>query len=104
MIKVIEPLPGATVGIGGVEVFIRLSPRGDSASETLRVLLNGADVTDELTIGENGAYGELHALLDGENVLRVEVFGRAPWSRARLFEQAREVRIRHRRRLDAHRG
>lgn len=107
LMEVVLPRPGAVVGVEGVELIVRLPadlPGGGAVWETLRVLLNGADVTDELTTGENGAYGVLPALLDGENVLRFEVFGRTPWRSARLFEQVREVRIRHRPRLDWNRA
>jgi hypothetical protein len=101
---VLAPEPGATVGLGGLEVSIRF-PDGESvAPETLRVLLNGADVTGELTRGENGAYGWLYELLEGENVLRIEVFGRSPWLPSTLFEQTREVHVRMRPRPDLQRG
>ncbi len=104
LVEIISPSPGDIVGIEGVEVFVRLSPGGRVMPETMRVLLNGADVTAALTTGENGAYGKLHALLDGENVLRVEVFGRVPWGEGRLFEQSREVVVRLRRPLYPFRG
>ena len=95
LLEVLSPTPGATVDLGGVELLVRFTPEG-AASETFRVLLNGADVTDLLTTGENGAYGKLVGLLPGENVLRLEVFGRVPWAPASLFEQARELHIRMR--------
>jgi hypothetical protein len=101
---VLSPRPGAVVGLEGVEVLVRFRPGEATAPETFRALLNGADVTDLFQTGENGAYGRLHALLEGENVLRIEVFGRAPWRRGRWFEQAREVHVRLRPPLDASRG
>lgn len=99
LIEVLRPAPGATVGLEGVELLVRFpsSPLGDlAASETFRALLNGADVTDSLITSQNGAYGQLSGLLEGDNVLRLEIFGRLPWSRDSLFEQARELHVRMR--------
>jgi hypothetical protein len=99
LIEVLRPEPGARVGLEGIELLVRFPswPLGElAASETFRVLLNGADVTDSLTTGENGAYGHLSGLLEGDNVLRLEIFGRMPWRPDSLFEQSRELRIRMR--------
>ena len=95
LLEVVSPRPGATIGLDGIEVLVQF-PQVDAASETFRALLNGADVTDLLTTGENGCYGRLLGLLPGDNVLRLEVFGRVPWSSDQLFEQSREVRVRMR--------
>jgi len=95
LLEVVSPRPGATIGLDGIEVLVQF-PRAEAASETFRALLNGADVTDLLTTGENGCYGKLLGLLPGDNVLRLEVFGRVPWSDDQLFEQSREVRVRMR--------
>jgi hypothetical protein len=91
LLQVVTPSEGAVIGLGGVEVMVRVPGEPRAAPATLRVLLNGADMTDELTTGENGAYGRLHALLDGENVLRFEVFGRRWWLPGLLVQEAREV-------------
>ncbi len=104
LLHVEAPPDGAVVGPQGVEVLVRFAPRDRVAAETFRALLNGAEVTDELTTAENGAWGRLHGLLDGENVLRLEIFGRSWASRHRLVEQAREVRVRLRRPLDLNQG
>ena len=67
---------------------------GDAvAAESLRVSLNGADVTGELTTGSNGGYGRLPGVLDGWNVLRVRVQGRRWWRPGGLVEEVREVRF-----------
>ena len=95
LLEVLSPLPGAAIGLDGVEVLVQF-PQAVAASETFRALLNGADVTELLTTGENGCYGKLLGLLPGDNVLRLEVFGRVPWSSDQLFEQSREVRVRMR--------
>lgn len=89
--EVVEPEPGAVVGVEGVEVMVRFPSEDRIAVETFRVLLNGADATEELTTGANGAYGRLYGLLDGENVLRFEAFGRRWWLPRMLLEEAREV-------------
>jgi hypothetical protein len=96
LLSVSQPQHGAVVGIDGVVGVVRF-PDGDRvAEETFRVLLNGSDVTEAFTTGSNGAYGRLHALLDGENVLRFEVFGRRWWLPGLLLEEAREVRFTYR--------
>ena len=93
LMQVVQPQPGAVVGIGGVEVMVRFAPESRVSVETFRVLLNGADATSEFTTAANGAYGRLHNLLDGENLLRFEAFGRRWWLPGWLVEEAREVRI-----------
>jgi hypothetical protein len=103
LLEILSPAPGATVDLGGVELLVRFAD-GAAAPETFRVLLNGADVSDRLTTGDNGSYGKLLELLPGPNVLRFEVFGRIPWARAQLFEQSREVLVRMRPPLDLDRG
>ena len=95
LLEVVEPAPGAELGIAGFELLVRFPPE-IVAAETFRALLNGADVSDLLTTGENGCYGQLLGLLPGDNLLRLEVFGRVPWSDDQLFEQSREVRVRMR--------
>ncbi len=93
LLEVVSPSPGQVVGVGGVEVMVRFADLERVAPETFRVLLNGADATPEFTTGENGAYGQLHGLLDGENVLRFEVFARRWWLPGLWLEEAQEVRI-----------
>jgi hypothetical protein len=101
---VVAPHPGDVVGLGGVEVMVRVPDDGRAEPETLRVLLNGADVTERLTRGQNGAYGRLHGVLDGENVLRIEVEGPSFWHDGRPYASGREVRFHVRRPLDWNRG
>jgi hypothetical protein len=91
LLEVVAPRQGAVVGLDGVEVMVRFPSESRVAAQTFRVLLNGADMTHEITTGGNGAYGRLHSLLDGENVLRFEVFGRRWWLPGILVEEAREV-------------
>lgn len=103
LLEVLSPVSGETVDLRGVELLVRF-PSDGAAPATFRALLNGADVSAQLTTGENGSYGKLLELLPGDNVLRLEVFGRVPWDHDRLFEQARELHLRMRPPLDLDRG
>ncbi len=104
LLRVIEPRQGAVVGAAGVEVMVQFPDEESVAAETLRILLNGADMTEEITTAGNGAYGRLYSLLDGENVLRFEVFGRRWWLPGILLEEAREIRFLVRLPQDLNRG
>jgi hypothetical protein len=104
LMQVVQPAPGTVVGAAGVEVMVLFPPGSRVAVDTFRVLLNGADATSEFTTGTNGAYGRLHELLDGENRLRFEVFGRRWWLPGWLVEEAREVRFLVRQPQDLDRG
>jgi hypothetical protein len=104
LLEVLAPAAGEVVGADGLVLLVHF-PSGDrTAWETFRVLLNGADVTDGVATTENGSWGRLHGLLEGDNVLRLEVFGRTPWGGGDLFEQVRELRVRMRPPLGLHRG
>lgn len=83
-----------------LEVLVRFPYTDRTRSETLRVTLNGADVTDSFTIAENGAIGEVVMLVDGANVLRAAVFGRAWWGRGQLVEFTSERRFHVHRPID----
>jgi hypothetical protein len=88
-----KPTEGARIGVEGVQVLVRFPRQERVATGTFRLLLNGADVTAQLTTGANGASGHLAGLLEGENLLRFEVQGdRGGWPG--LFgTEAREVRV-----------
>jgi hypothetical protein len=64
---------------GSVELFVGFAPSERVAWDTFRVLLNGHDVTAELTLGRNGAHGKLLGLTEGTNQLRLQIFGRSWW-------------------------
>jgi hypothetical protein len=102
-LRLVAPLSGEIVGSSGVEVMVLFPPSG-MAPETLRVTLNGADVTDAFTTGENGAYGRLVALLDGENRIEIGVFQHCAWFSSLLVERRVEVDVLHRHPVDADRG
>lgn len=96
------PRRGARIGVEGLEVLAHFAPGRGVEPATLRVLLNGADVTAACVAGRNGLHGRLHGLLDGENRLRIEAFVRGP--AGLLVQQSRERRIHHRRPLGFDRG
>lgn len=66
--------------LGALEVLVRFPNEGRVVPETFRCLLNGRDVTEQLTVGRNGVGGSVYPLHEGRNRLRVEVFGRSWWS------------------------
>jgi len=103
MVEIVDPAPGAVVDNSALEVFVHL-PGGRSRVETLRVRLNGADVTGSLSLARNGAYGEVVRVVDGENTLEVSVFGPRWWSAGRLVESVERVRFRVRRPVDRNWG
>ncbi len=90
MLQVLRPTPGQQVAFGGVEVEIGFPGRERVAVDTFRCLLNNRDVTHLLTLGSNGAQGAIFGLVEGENRIRIEVFGRGWWS-ARYYQDARTV-------------
>jgi len=93
-IEMQSPRAGARVGVSGLELLARFAPDRGVEPATVRVLLNGADVTAGCVAGRNGVHGRFHGLLEGENRLRVEAFARGP---AGLWiQEAREVRVHYR--------
>jgi len=104
LLWVIEPRGGSVVGLEGVPVMVRFPDEARVLPETLRVRLNGADVTAKLVTGSNGASGQLHELLDGENVLRFEVSGHRGGLPDVTVEQSREVHFLVRLPQDLNRG
>jgi hypothetical protein len=92
LLEIRSPAPGQAVAQGGVEVIVRFPVAERTAADTFRCLLNGRDVTPALTRGENGAAGSVIGAIEGENQLRVEVFGR-PWWGGPWLEDAAEVRF-----------
>jgi hypothetical protein len=91
LLEVRAPTPEAEVPVGGIEVLVHFRDEGVLA-DTFRCTLNGVDVTDQLTLGLNGAVGAIAPLRDGENRLHLEVFGRG-WLGDRYYLEAAELRI-----------
>jgi len=104
LVSVVSPRPGEVVGLDGVRLVARVPVDGRVRPASLRVLLNGADVTGQVITARNGVVGQLHGLLDGENVVRVEVEASSWWLDDRPWAAAREVRFVARRPLDLDRG
>lgn len=103
-LRVELPERGARVGVRGLEVLVRFDAPERVEAATLRVRLNGADVTPRLLVASNGAHGVLHALLDGPNRLEVAVFARPWWSPGPLVELCERREVRFRRPADWDRG
>ncbi len=87
------PKAGQMVPVGSIEVIVGFPAAERVVVETFRCLLNDRDVTQYLTLGRNGAGGSVQGLLEGENRLRVEIFGRGWWP-GRVLEDARELSLR----------
>lgn len=87
------PLDGQWVAQGKVEIIVQFPSAERTSSETFRCLLNGHDVTPDLTRAENGAAGSVLGAVEGENHLRVEVFGR-PWWGGPFLEDSIERHFR----------
>ncbi len=87
------PQAGQVVPVGSIEVIVGFPAAERVVVETFRCLLNDRDVTQHLTLGRNGAGGSVQGLLEGENRLRVEIFGRGWWP-GRFLEDARELTFR----------
>lgn len=60
---------------GAIEVLVSFPFEDRAAVHTFRCLLNDEDVTRRLTRAANGAAGSLVIPRDGENRLRIEIFG-----------------------------
>ena len=90
LVHVLRPTPGQQISFGGVEVEVGFSGHERVAVDTFRCLLNNRDVTHLLTLGSNGAQGAILGLIEGENRIRIEVFGRGWWG-ARYFQDTRTV-------------
>jgi hypothetical protein len=100
LLEVTNPLPGDALAEEAIDVLVQFPHADRTRPETLRVELNGADVTDGFDVADNGAIGKVVLLVDGENRLHVRVFGRSWWPGQRLVEHTEEVRFRIARRID----
>jgi len=80
LMRIQNPEDRSVVPVGAVDVQIDFPDRERVAIETFECVLNGLDVTDTLTIGRNGAVGEIVGLREGDNRILVRVFGKSFWS------------------------
>ena len=92
LLDVQAPEPGGWRQVGGVRVLVRFPSEERVAPETFRCLLNGRDVTEQLTVGVNGVAGTVAPLLEGENTLELEIFGRGWWS-GRYYQDGAAIRL-----------
>ncbi len=92
LLELQAPLDGQWVAQGQVEIIVRFPAVERTSSPTFRCLLNGHDVTTGLTRAENGAAGSVLGAIEGENHLRIEVFGR-PWWGGPFLEDSLELRF-----------
>ncbi len=95
LLEVRSPGPDGWRPLGGLQVLVRFPRQDRVAPETFRCLLNGEDVTSQLSVGRNGAGGDVYPLLEGRNELRFEVFGRGWWA-GRYFLDATTIEVRAR--------
>jgi len=93
LMRVQTPLQAQEVPVGAVDVLIEFPDRDRVAAETFECTLNGLDVTDSLTIGRNGAVGEIIGLREGDNKIRLRVFGKSFWS-DRFVDDVRDFVVR----------
>src|SRR5258706_1040564 len=91
--RIQTPWEALEVPVGAVDVLIEFPDRDRVAVETFECLLNGLDVTESLTIGRNGAVGEIVGLREGDNRIRLRVFGKSFWS-DRFVDEDREFVVR----------
>ena len=92
LLDVHAPGAGGWRQVGGVRVLVRFSDEDRVAPETFRCLLNGRDVTDQLTVGANGVAGSVAPLLEGQNTLELQVFGRGWWG-GRYYQDGARIRL-----------
>ena len=95
LMAVVSPAPGATIGLEGIELLVQF-PGGCGRRRDLSRAAERRRRHGSAHDGRERLLRPALGLLPGDNLLRLEVFGRVPWSEGRLFEQTREVRVRMR--------
>lgn len=70
---VLKPTAHCRAGVEGVEVVVHFREDARIDASSFRVLLNRAEVTEQLMQGSNGATGQLFGVLDGVNTLHIEI-------------------------------
>ena len=93
LMRVEEPEAESEVAIGSVDLAVEFAGGERVAVETFQCLLNGLDVTDSLTVGRNGAVGAIVGLREGDNRIRLRVFGRSVWN-GEFVDEERELVVR----------
>jgi hypothetical protein len=90
LMQIENPGPLAEVPVGAVDVLVDFPDGSRIATETFECSLNGLDVTASLTVGRNGVAGQVVGLREGDNHIRLRVFGRSFWS-DRFVDEEREL-------------
>jgi len=81
------------VPVGAVDVLIEFPDGERVATETFECSLNGLDVTESLTVGRNGVAGQVVGLREGDNRIRLRVFGKSFWG-DRFVDEERDLVVR----------
>jgi len=90
LMHVDTPTAGTEVPVGAVDVMVEFAEGDRVAPETFEVSLNGLDVTDTLTVGRNGVAGQVVGLREGDNHIRLRVFGKSLWN-GHFVDEERDV-------------
>ena len=93
LMEVRTPESELEVPVGAVDVLVSFVGGSRVAVETFECWLNDQNVTATLTLGRNGAAGEIVGLHEGENQIRLRVFGRSWWG-GEFVEEERSVVVR----------
>src|SRR5262245_17395109 len=93
LLRVVEGPDHAERPVGSLDLVVEFAGGERVAVETFQCLLNGQDVTESLTVGRNGAVGAIVGLREGDNRIRLRVFGRSLWTGA-FVDDEREFVVR----------
>jgi len=93
LMEVRMPEDGLELPVGAVDLLVAFVGGPRVAVETFECWLNDQEVTGALTLGRNGATGSIVGLHEGENRIRLRVFGRSWWGRD-YYEEERSVVVR----------
>lgn len=93
LMEVRTPDSGLELPVGAVDVLVSFVGGPRVAVETFECWLNDQNVTASLTLGRNGATGSIVGLHEGDNQIRLRVFGRSWWG-GDYFEEQRSLVVR----------
>ena len=101
LLELRSPEAGSSHAPGSVPVVVNIRSSERVAEGSFRCVLNGRDVTHQLTLGSNGAAGRVYPLRAGQNSLRIEIYAQGLWT-PRFYQDAIDVsfRVRPALRLD----
>jgi hypothetical protein len=87
LMEVQAPPADLELPVGAVDLLVSFVGGSRVAVETFECWLNDENVTGTLTLGRNGAAGAIVGLHEGENRIRLRVFGRSWWGGEYVEEQ-----------------